>query len=162
MSRVCYFASDAPLKEKPNPFVKSHSINQAIAAGIKLDMDILDGIDRDEPDMVLWIESEEQAELPAIFKSEPYCEAPKSDKKYYAEIGGSPCKDLPGIIEYIKDNMKKSKGENTKELELWYIWLGSDESEIIYKECSIKKLTEDYLEEIFTDDENDYKIIITR
>ena len=86
MSRVCYFASDAPLKEKPNPFVKSYSINQAIAAGIKLDMDILDGINRDEPDMVLWIESEEQAEFPAIFTSEPYCEAPKSDKKYYAEV----------------------------------------------------------------------------
>ena len=66
------------------------------------------------------------------------------------------------IIKYIKDHMKKSKDENTKELELWYIWLGSDESEIIYKECSIKELTEDYLEEIFTDDDNDYKVIITR
>ncbi|MBQ2744428.1 MAG: hypothetical protein IJA01_02770 [Firmicutes bacterium] len=162
MSRVCYFASDAPLKEKPNLFVKSYSINQAIAAGINLDMDILDGIDRDEPDMVLCMESEEHGEFPAIFTSQPYCEAPKSDKKYYADIGGSPCKDLSGIIEYIKDHMKKRKEENTEELELWYIWLGSDESEIIYKECSIKELTEDYLEEFFTDDENDYKIIITR
>lgn len=162
MSRVYYFASDAPLKEKPNPFVKSYSINQAIAAGIKLDMNILDGIDRDEPDMVLWVESEEKAEFPTIFISEPYCEAPKSNKKYYAEVGGSPSKDLSGIIEYIKDHMKNRKGENTEELELWYIWLGSDESEIIQKECSIKELTEDYLNDIFTDDDNDYKVIITR
>lgn len=48
MSRVCYFASDAPLKEKPNTFVKSYSINQAIAAGIKLDMDILEEIFTDD------------------------------------------------------------------------------------------------------------------
>lgn len=121
MSRVCYFASDATLKEKTNPYVKSYSINQAIEAGIKIDLDILDGIDRDEPDMVLWVESEEHAEFPSIFASEPYYEAPRSDKMYYAEVGGSPGKDLLGIIEYIKGHMKKRKGENTKELELWYI-----------------------------------------
>lgn len=162
MSRVCYFRSDAPLKEKANSYVKSYSINQAIDAGIKIDLDILDGIDRDEPDMVLWIESEEYAEFPNVFLSEPYYDAPKSYKKYYAEVGGSPSKDLQGIIEYIKDHMKKQKGENTKELELWYIWLGTDESEIVQKKCNIHELTEEYLDGIFSDEDNDYKIVITR
>ncbi len=120
---------------------------------------MLDGIDRDTPDIILWIED---ADFPSIRPIERYHEAPKSEKKYYADIHGAPVKDLKGIIEYIHDNMKKRKGEKTKNIELWYIWLGNDEEDIIYKTCSLKELTEDYLRDIFLDDDNDYKLIITR
>lgn len=163
MSKVCYFASDAPLKDKKNPYINKYSINQAIAAGIELNMDLLDGVDKDEPDVILWMEKETCADFPSIVTTKPYSEAPKSKKKYYAEIGGSPEKDLKGIVEYIHNHMKKKKkGENARDLELWYVWLGNDEEEIIEKTYSLRELTEESLNEIFLDDDNDYKIVITR
>lgn len=162
MSRVCYFASNKILAEKKNRFVKRYSINGALEKGIKIDLKLFGGIDRDQPDVILWAESEEALDFPSIYISEPYSEAPKSDMKYYAEIEGYPEKDLPGIIEYIHEHMKKDKGGKTQFLELWYIWLGDDQDEIIEKTCSLKDLTEEYLKAILTDDEADYKIVITR
>lgn len=162
MSKVCYFASDAPLKEKENPYVNTYSINQAIEAGIDLDIDLLDGVDRDKPNVILWMENEECAEFPSIWIRERYHEAPKTDKKYYAEICGLPQKDSKGIIEYIHDHMKKKKGEKTRELELWYVWLGCDEEDIVEKTYTLHDLTEERLKEVFVDEDIDYKIIITR
>ena len=162
MSKVCYFASNKVLAEKENPFVKRYSINEAIENGLKIDLQFSDGIDSNQPDVILWAESEEALDFPSIYISEPYSEAPKSDMKYYAEIGGYPEKDLPGIIEYIHEHMKKDKSSKTQTLELWYIWLGNDYGEIVEKTCSFKELTEEYLKAIFTDDEADYKIVITR
>ena len=162
MSRVCYFASDIPLKEKTNPFVRSYSINEAIKAGINIDLKLLEDIDRDEPDTILWAEKEEHMELPTISAAKPYSEAPKSDKKYYADIGGVPEKDLQGIIEYIHDYMRKTKGANAKSLELWCVWLGADETDIEKKHCRLADLSEEYLYKIFTNDDKDYKLVITR
>lgn len=116
MSKVCYFASDAPLKEK----------------------------------------------YPIIWETKPYSEAPKSDKKYFAELGELEEIDLSLIIEYIQDHMKKKKDIKVRDLEFWYIWLENDEEDIIEKTCSLKEFTEDYLKQILLDDDNDYKIIITR
>jgi len=71
--------------------------------------------------------------------------------------------DLPGIIAYIHENLQKKKnGENTKELELWYVWLPCDKEDIIEKTCSLKNLTEDVLREVFADDDVDYKLTIVR
>ena len=162
MSKVCYFASDIPLKEKKNPYIKTYSINQAIEAEIKIDLELLANIDKDEPDVITWMESEESAEFPSIYMKEPYCEAPKSEKKYYAEINGIPEKDLKGIKEYILNHMQKKKDGNTNDLELWYIWLGNDEEDIIEKTIRLDDLTEEYLKEVFEDEDTDYKIIITR
>jgi len=52
--------------------------------------------------------------------------------------------------------------ENTKELELWYVWLPCDEEDIVEKTCSLKDLTEDVLREVFADDDVDYKLTIVR
>lgn len=162
MSRVCYFASDVPLKEKTNPFVRKYSINDAIRAGINLDLEFLKDIDKNTPDTILWVEREEHMEFPTISKAKTYSEAPKSDKKYYADIGGAPEKDLWGIIEYIRNHMRKTKDVNAKSLELWCVWLGADETDIEEKHCRLTDLSEEYLYEIFTDDDKDYKIVITR
>ena len=162
MSKVYYFASDAPLKEKKNPYVNTYSINEAIAEGIALDMDLLDGIDRDEPNVILWMENEKYAEFPSIWATEPYYEAPKSEKRYYAEIGGSPERDIKGILDYIHDHMRKKKDKNTRDLELWCVWLGSDEKDIVEKICSLHDLTEEYLKRVFLDKDTDYKLVITR
>ena len=162
MSKVCYFASDARLGGKENPYVKLFSIKEALANGIDLDMDFLEGIDQDEPGVIAWCESEENFQFPSIWISEPYDQAPKSTKKHYAEIGGNPLMDLPGILDYIHEHMQKKKGEYTKELELWYVWLGNDEEDIVRKTCSLKDLTEETLREVFADDDVDYMLTIVR
>lgn len=162
MSRVCYLASDVPLKEKTNPFVRKYSINEAVRAGINLDLELLEDIDKDKPDTILWAEREEHMEFPTISKAKPYSEAPKSDKKYYANIDGAPEKDLKGIIEYIRNHMRKTKDVNAKSLELWCVWLGADETDLEEKRCRLTDLSEEYLYEIFTDDDKDYKLVITR
>lgn len=162
MSRVCYFASDIPLKDKTNPFIRKYSINEAVRAGINLDMELLEDIDKDAPDTILWAEKEEYMELPTISVAKPYSEVPKSDKKYYADIGGTPEKDLQGIIEYIHDHMRKTKGVNAKSLELWCVWLGADEADIEERHCRLTDLREEYLYEIFADNDKDYKVVITR
>lgn len=162
MSKVCYFASDAKLKGKENPYVQLFSIKEALAAGINLDMDFLEGIDQDEPGVIAWCENEEMFEFPSIWISEPYCQAPKSEKQYFAEMGGNPLLDLPGILTYIREHMKKVKDENTKELELWYVWLPTDEEELVKRTCSLKELTEETLKEVFADDDVNFKLTIVR
>lgn len=106
-----------------------------------MDLDLLEGVDRDASDTILWMESEDCAEFPSIWITEPYSEAPKSEKKYYAEIGGSPERDLKGILEYIHEHI---------------------EDEIVEKTYSLRDLTEECLKEAFLDDDTDYKLIITR
>ena len=44
MSNVKYFASDARLGGKENPYVKFYSIKEALAIGIDLDMGFLEGV----------------------------------------------------------------------------------------------------------------------
>ena len=116
MSKVCYFASDAPLK----------------------------------------------AIHPFIWEIKPYSEAPKTDKKYFAEVAELDENDLSLIIGYIQDHMKKKKDIKVRDLEFYYLWLGNDEEDIIEKTCSLEEFTEGSLKQILLDDDNDYKIIITR
>ena len=97
-----------------------------------------------------------------ICNAKPYLEIPKSEKKYYADIDDCETVDLQRLIEYIRDHLKKKKGENTQNVELWCIWLGNDMDDISAKSCSIKELTEDFLSDIFSDDDNDYKETIVR
>ena len=163
MSRECYFASDARLGGKENPYVKLFSIREALDFGVNLDMNLLESINPDEPGVIAWCENEDMFDYPNIWISEPFRQAPKSKKKYYAEMGGNPLLDLPGIIAYIHENLKKKKnGEHTKELELWYVWLPCDEKDVVEKTCSLKNLTEDVLREVFADDDLDYKLTIVR
>lgn len=42
------------------------------------------------------------------------------------------------------------------------VWLGADETDIEEKHCRLTDLSEEYLYEIFTDDDKDYKLVITR
>ena len=162
MSKVCYFASDVRLGGKQNPYVHLFSIREALAFGINLDMDFLEGIDQDEPGVIAWCENEEMFDFPAIWITEPYSEAPKSEKKHFAEVGGDPMKDLPGILAYIYDNMQEKNGEITKDLELWYVWLGNGEENLVTKTCRLSELTEETLCEVFADDDVDYKLTIVR
>lgn len=155
MSKVCYFASNHPLPAKENPSVKMYSINEAIANGVELDLEFLEEIDRDLPGVILWAESEDDLEYPAIWEIEPYDEAPKSEMKYFAEVEGDIRKDLPGILAYIRENLQA--GET---LELWDVWLGSlSGGQLVEKTCSLDELTEEYLGALF-EDGVDFKLTI--
>ncbi len=161
MSNVRYFASDARLGGKENPFIKYYSIKEALEAGIDLDMDLLEGIDQNEPGVILWCDNEEHFDFPAIWISEPYDEAPQSVKKHFAEIGGNPLMDLPGMLGYICQHM--ADNPLVSELELWDVWLGNDKQELVEKACSLKDLTADVLAEVFDQEkEVDYKLTIVR
>jgi len=87
MSKVCYFASDAKLGGKENPYVHLFSIREALSFGVNLDMNLLEGINPDEPGVIAWCENEDMFDYPNIWISEPFRQAPKSEKKYYAEMG---------------------------------------------------------------------------
>lgn len=161
MSNVKYFASDTRLGGKENPYVKFYSIREALGIGIDLDMDFLEGIDQDEPGVIAWCDSEELFEFPNIWTCEPYDEAPKSEKKHYAEIGGNPFMDLPGILAYIRKHMEDHP-EGT-ELELWDVWLGNDKQELAEVTCPLQDLTEKVLEGVFDVEKTvDVKLTIVR
>lgn len=161
MSKVCYFASDAKLKGKENPYVKLFSIREALAAGIDLDMDFLEGINQDEPGVIAWCESEENFQFPSIWIGEPYDQAPKSTKTHYAEIGGNPLMDLPGILAYIQQHMDENP--DIAELELWDVWIGHDKQDLAEVSCPLRELTVKVLEGVFDEEKTvDVKLTIVR
>lgn len=67
MSELNYFASDSPLEEKPNPYVKLLSVNQALEMGIEVDLHLQDNFDQDKPDVVLFCSDETKFAYPNIF-----------------------------------------------------------------------------------------------
>ena len=161
MSNVCYFASNAKLGGKENPYMKYFSINEALAVGINLDLGFLEGIDRDEPGVIAWCENEDYFEFPTIWITEPYEAAPKSDKKYYAEMGGNPLMDIPGILQYIQNHM--AENPEVEELELWDVWIGQGKFEFVEKTCKLDELTVESLTEIFYEERPvDWKLTIVR
>ena len=161
MSNVKYFASDARLGGKENPYVKFYSIKEALAIGVDLDMDFLEGIDQDEPGVIAWCENEELFEFPNIWISEPYDQAPPCIKKYIAEIGGNPLMDLPGILAYIQQHF--SENPDLAELELWDVWIGNDKQDLAEAVCPLLALTEKVLEGVFDEEKTvDVKLTIVR
>jgi hypothetical protein len=160
MSKVCYFASDAQLHGKENPYIHLFSINEALANGVMLDMDFLEGIDKDEPGVIAWCADEDMFEFPNVWISEPYDQAPKTEKKHFAEMGGNPLLDLPGIVTYIQEHF--ALWEEVNELELWYVWLGSESTPFIETSCPLDKVTPEVLGEFFADPYLDFKLTITR
>ena len=163
MSYLTYFASDRPLQEQPNPYVKTYSINEALAANIEVDLELFESdIDKNKPDVILYCEDEENFECPNI-----YC-IDKND--FYDDIGTSKpfCAVLEGgrlsikymdcIMQYMKDALKK-----TTEIELWSVWLGDEDTGKYPKKTffSIRNLTSEHLLEYLEHDVHCKCMIIT-
>lgn len=108
------------------------------------------------------VKNEDDVDFPSIWPTKPYGEAPKSEKKYYAEVGGLPEENPKVILDYIHDHMQKRKGEKTRDLELWYVWLGNDEEDLVEKAWCLADLTEESIKAVFLDSDTDYKITIVR
>lgn len=134
MSALIYFASDYPLQQLKSPHNRTMSVNEALAAGIKVP-DILDlnSIDKDDPSMLLWSDSYITHEDTGIMKDSGFdddisvfsiekTEDIFTAKKYCAAL------EWPGytkgraqkLIAYIGEHLKY-----TKEIELWHIWMGN-------------------------------------
>jgi len=156
MSVLFYLASDHPLEERPNPHMKTMSVNEALAFGIT---DIPDpllkpGFDRDKPDVILWsdIDLDARAEGDgldddfSIWKLDPSTEDIYTEKKYRVYLEWNYTRGrAEQVIQYVREQLK-----HTDELEIWHIWMGNGDYPKIRK-CTIgiDELTPDDLKELY-------------
>lgn len=149
MSKLIYFAGDDPLKEVKNPHIKTMSVNEALAAGLDIrDLLLLnEKLDRDEPDVVLWMDDE--TGIPddqfSIIPFEKWDEI-HTQKTYCAILDWSYTKERAmRVIEYIKDYL-----QHTDEAEIWNIWMGTSYPPPRIKKIKINadELTPELLEKI--------------
>lgn len=126
MSSYQFIASNQPLPEVENPHVHLYSLNEAVAHGITLDNDLLEmEIDPDEPEVIMWYESEELLGEITIRKeedtdfSEPFTQLPFT---YTLEWGGYTEKRAEQLMAYIKENMTSGST-----VELWDTWINEVE-----------------------------------
>lgn len=148
MSRFIYIASDCPLSPRPNPHEKMMSVNEAIIAGVTDIPDILlrDDFDKDKPGVIMvsdrnvYIDIDTGTITDGDFDDDFDIWIPensldlKSNKKYFAVLEWHRLTEgrAENIIKYISDILK-----TTDEVELWHIWLGSDD---LYHSLKSKKI----------------------
>ena len=84
MSLYYFFASDTKLLEQRNPYIKLLSVNEAIAHGIEVHTELFeDHFDYDKPEVILYVENEEQFRYPNIYKQVRYfLFIPNSSQKF--------------------------------------------------------------------------------
>ena len=124
MSVLTYIASDLQIQEVENTHVRQLSINEALQLGIKVaDFLLEDAVDKDEPNVILWVENEDSFGEISIrrFKSNDIYDEIYTDKKNLAyldwEYSDARAEKL---ITYIKKHLQKGG-----EIELNRVWLGS-------------------------------------
>lgn len=132
MSNYQFIASSQALPEIENPHVHLYSINEAIAAGHELGSDLLEmEIDPDEPEVILWCESEDLLGEITLSKeedkdfSDPFTQLPY---RYTFEWGGYTEKRAEQLVDYLKENMASGSS-----LELWDTWINEVEEPDIQK-----------------------------
>lgn len=162
MSNLIYIAGNSPLKEVKDPHIKTMSVNEALAAGIKgLDMLLLDEkLDRDEPGVILWMDEaaaredgfEHTGNEPNIlddhFSISPFekYEGILTEKTYCASLDWKYTKGRAArVISYINDYLK-----HTDEAEIWNIWMGNSYPPPLVKKIKVSanELTAELLEKI--------------
>ena len=150
MSQFTFLASNMPLENLENPHIKMFSINQAIAQGIEMTEFLPDNIDRDKPNVLLWVADEEKLHELTIFETKNYSIGMKynsiAEWVYTAERAEQ-------LISYIRRHL-----ESADSLEIWHVWLDGY-NEIIGKPeivvINIKDLTEDKLAKYLKDNDDD-------
>lgn len=162
MSVLYYFAADIPLEEQPNPYICLLSVNQALERGIELDLEMLEGIDRDKPETVLYCESKEKFAYPSFFsiQKEDFYEDIGTKKMFCIKMQWDFAEDTaPVVLDYIRRQM-----ETCTELEIWSIWLGSEEGvprQMKKPVYSIDELSVNILREFYRQ-EGDYRCMVVR
>lgn len=163
MSYATFLASDIPMPDMENPHQQFLSVNDALAKGIAIPDLVLDSetIDKDNPGVILWVDSEDNMGEIAIRSTEqPY---------YFTDdYGNPPDTDLPclaslewiyteerakKLIEYIRKHL-----EVAAVLEIWHYWIGGgrDLLEGMRKHSvHMDELTNIELEKLFVDNHYD-------
>lgn len=147
MSMYQFIAADHPLPEIENPHVQLYSINEAIAAGIKVEEDVLAlDIDPDEPEVLLWFEDEELLGEITLKKEEyndyskPYTTKPY---RYTFEWGGYKEERAVQLVTFLQAHLSKGSA-----VEIWETWM----DEVLEPErvtCSLKELSTRHIKELF-------------
>ena len=159
MSYLTYLASDHPLEEVKNPHDRLLSVNEALALGVKdIPQEYLEpGFDRDKPEVLLCADRRVDMDLLGRVTDGDYdddfCLTPFEEgedvytqKAYKVALGWHRYTRgrAEKIIEYIKENLR-----HTNEVELWRIWMGTDETPSIFStSISVNKLTAQDIYEI--------------
>jgi hypothetical protein len=152
MSAIFYMASDNPLREIPNPHLKTMSVNEALAAGLEDIPELLlaPGFDRDKPDVLLWSDiPDTEMQLDddfAIWRLDPSTEDIYTEKKYRVRVEWDYTKGrAKKIIQYIREHLAQ-----TPSLELWHVWVGNGVYPKI-RNCTIPldQFTADDLQELW-------------
>ena len=152
MSAIFYMASDNPLREIPNPHLKTMSVNEALAAGLEDIPELLlaPGFDRDKPDVLLWSDiPDTEMQLDddfAIWRLDPSTEDIYTEKKYRVRVEWDYTKGrAEKIIQYIREHLAQ-----TPSLELWHVWVGNGVYPKI-RNCTIPldQFTADDLQELW-------------
>ena len=162
MSILYYFASDSKLDEKPNPYIKRLSINDALELGVEINLDMFgENFDRDKPNVILYCEDEEKMSYPNIFafdKNDYYVEI-GTNKKFCTELEWDcPSEEkLEFILQYIHSQLK-----NAKEIEIWQVWLGDFNIKRTAKKvlCSLNDLSIEVLRKFYENREDNKCMII--
>lgn len=159
MSYLTYLASDYPLEEVRNPHDRLLSVNEALALGVKNIPEVLlePGFDRDKPDVVLCSDREVNVDLLGRVTDGGYDDDfalwPFEDlEDIYTQKQYKVSLEWPRytqgragkIMEYIRENLR-----HTDEVELWRIWMGTDETPSIRSvRVPVSKLTAQDIYEI--------------
>lgn len=153
MSKLIYIAGNYPLEEVKDPHIKSMSVNEALAVGVKgLDMLLQDEkLDRDEPGMILWMDeaAAREEEIPVNVSQECDTELANAAAHSGNESGIlddhfsiSPFEKWEDILtkktycasldwRYTKGRAARVAAyikdylKHTDEAEIWNIWMGS-------------------------------------
>lgn len=145
MSSYQFFASNKPLKEVTNPFIKLLSINDMIANNMEIPALLKDSKDRDEK-IVLQCDSEEHLnEIEIINENNmPVGYLKKyTNKKYISSLTWRYTdKRSEVLLQYIKEQLK-----DVDEIELWNTWMDEKIEELIIREINIRDLTVQLIKE---------------
>ena len=124
MSAIIYIASDYPLKEVPNPHLKTLSVNEALAIGIEdIPEQLLEpGFDRDKPDVLLWSDTiDTQSQLDDDFSIWPLDSSTEdiyTEKPYRVYLEWDYTKGrAEKVIQYIRKHL-----QHTSEVEICYTY----------------------------------------
>ena len=145
MSVLLAIGSDVDLDEIINEKVKTYSINQALKAGVDVDLSFLAGVDRDEEGVILWAENEEDfyaMEIRKIDKNEDLDYY--SEKKFFYAFDclNYSLSERDRLYDYLKKSLDKAG-----DLELISIWQGemipAQEKSLVFEELE-KTMLDDF------------------
>lgn len=150
MSSYQFIASTIALPEIENPHVHLYSLNEALAQGISIEKSILEmDIDPDEPEVLLWVESEELlGEIVVQKEEDSYYSDPYTQLRYryVFEWGGYTQKRAEQIIDFLKQHMQAGST-----VELWDTWMDDIEKPVV-EEITIDQLSSSAIQTLFGQD----------